>query len=119
MNHELNYELDYALDNRPARIAELEAENARLRASLEDRVTKLSAVREDNARLREELKATLVDFTLWLEIAGIVDEDPNRTEQDWEDQVDSFLLERCTGVAQEKGDGLEPTPPMLVFRDCG
>ncbi len=36
-------------------------------------------------------KEFLQEFTSWIEIGGLVPEDPNRTEQDWEDQIDSFL----------------------------
>lgn len=38
-----------------------------------------------------QLKDILEDFTLWLEMAGFIPEDPNRTEQDWEDQVTAFI----------------------------
>lgn len=38
-------------------------------------------------------KELLREFSLWVEIGGLVEENPNRTEQDWEDQIDSFLAE--------------------------
>jgi len=39
-------------------------------------------------------KQLLHDFTFWLELEGIIEENPERTEQDWLDIVTAFLEAR-------------------------
>lgn len=49
---------------------------------------------EGKPTTKQDLKELLHDFTVWIEIGGLVEENANRTEQDWLDQIDSFLEQR-------------------------